>query len=93
MFRLPEMNTDFCLLDFYSLSLTTFVNFFQVSKIRSDPTSNATLGCYVTKHASFNWKIDFDAKVISGSVNLDMVPVENFNTQEPVAWVRTCSIK
>ncbi len=41
-----------------------------------DPTSHSNPELFVTRHVDFDWTIDFDRKVVSGTAALHMVPLD-----------------
>ncbi|CDS42029.1 leukotriene A 4 hydrolase [Echinococcus multilocularis] len=43
-----------------------------------DPSSESNLELFLTQHVDFDWKVDFDAKVVSGCVKLHLMPMDFF---------------
>lgn len=41
-----------------------------------DPSSESNPELFLTQHVDFDWKIDFDAKAVSGCVKLHLMPVD-----------------
>ncbi|KAL5965642.1 Leukotriene A-4 hydrolase [Taenia solium] len=41
-----------------------------------DPSSESNPELFLTQHVDFDWKVDFDAKVVSGCVKLHLMPMD-----------------